>query len=310
MTDKPVLIVRDATKVYALGNRRAGLDQMEGHTRAVDSISFELSRGETLALVGESGSGKSTLGRMVLGLESTTGGMISFDGKRISESSERALRPLRSRMQMIFQDPFGSLNPRLTVRQAIEEPLAIHGLENGRAGRRRRVEQLLDMVGIPRNAADRYPHEFSGGQRQRIGIARAISVSPEMIVADEAVSALDVSIQAQIINLLIELQAELNLAHLFIAHDLSVVRQIADRVMVMYRGRMMELATTDKLFSDPRHPYTKMLIEAAPVPDPRVESRRSRSFTAGSDNDWRTQFDPTVPVGRMTEVSDGHYVAA
>jgi oligopeptide transport system ATP-binding protein len=279
--------------------------------RAVDNVSFVLARGETLGLVGESGSGKSTLGRTVLQLDRPTGGQVIFDGTDLAHLSEREIRPFRRRMQMIFQDPQASLNPRMSVGDIIAEPLIVHGLAPGKRARAKRVAELLDMVRMPASAAERYPREFSGGQRQRIGIARAIAVQPEMIIADEAVSALDVSIQAQIINLLAELQRELDFAHLFIAHDLAVVRHIADRVAVMYLGRIVELAPCDSLFASPQHPYTRMLLEAAPIPDPRIEALRTRQLLGSADlPDWRKSRaldDPAASI--LHEVSPGHYVA-
>jgi oligopeptide transport system ATP-binding protein len=234
-----------------------------GVVHAVDGVSFTIARGETLAIVGESGCGKSTVGRLLLNLIRPTSGSVRLEGREISTLSERAMRPLRRRLQMVFQDPFASLNPRMTIGEILAEPMAIHGLVPRRE-RGRRVRELLDTVGLEAAAAERYPHEFSGGQRQRIGIARALAVEPELIVGDEPVSALDVSIQAQIINLLEDLQGRLGLTLVIIAHDLAVVRHISDRVLVMYLGEIVEAAPTRALFTRPSHPYTQALISAVP----------------------------------------------
>ncbi len=242
-----------------------------GCVRAVDGISFSLARGETLALVGESGCGKSTTARLVLRLLPPTAGCIRFAGADITSLSGEPLRALRRRMQIVFQDPFASLDPHMTVAEILEEPLTVHRIGD-RASRQARVALLLGMVGLSRYHAQRYPHEFSGGQRQRIGIARALAPGPELIVCDEPVSALDVSIQAQVINLLGELKETLDLSYLFIAHDLAVVKHVADRVAVMYLGRIVEMAPKDVLFSNPRHPYTRTLLAAIPRPDPSLES--------------------------------------
>ncbi len=259
----------------------AGLLQRHvGDVKAVDDIDFDITRGETLGLVGESGSGKTTAGRVILRLADPTAGSIVFDGTDISTLSRAQLRPLRKEMQIIFQDPYASLNPRMTVGDIVREPLAIHHLAAGKAADKR-VQELLAMVGLQPYHANRYPHEFSGGQRQRIGIARALAVNPKFIVADEPVSALDVSIQAQVINLLQDLQKQLNLTYLFIAHDLSVVRHISTRVAVMYVGKIIELADRDRLYANPLHPYTQALLSAIPIPDPDVERRRKRIILSG-----------------------------
>jgi len=252
---------------------RSGLfGRARGAIQAVDDISFELHAGETLALVGESGCGKSTAGKLLLRLIEPTAGTVFFRDKNIISLEEREMRSLRREMQIIFQDPYGSLNPRMTVGDMLEEPLVLHGLSKGKE--RQRVAELLGLVGLSPLHASRYPHEFSGGQRQRIGIARALAVEPRLIVCDEPVSALDVSIQAQVINLLQDLQGRFGLAYLFIAHDLAVVKHIATRVAVMYLGKIVELADKRALFAEPRHPYTRALLSAIPVPDPSLNKNR------------------------------------
>jgi len=248
--------------------------------RAVDGISFQVKRGETLGLVGESGCGKSTTGKAILQLNRPTAGAVNFEGQDLTKLKGRDLRRFRRKMQMIFQDPYASLNPRMSVGSIISEPLTIHKLASGKE-KKEKVQNLLQTVGLNPYFANRFPHEFSGGQRQRIGIARALAVEPDFIVCDEPVSALDVSIQAQIINLLQDLQDQFGLTYLFIAHDLSVVRHISDRVAVMYLGHVMELTDRDSIFENPLHPYTKALLSAVPIPDPEIERKRERIILLG-----------------------------
>jgi peptide/nickel transport system ATP-binding protein len=272
----PVLEVRSLRKYFPV---RAGpLGRRVGTVRAVDDVSFSIGRGETLSLVGESGCGKTTTSRCILRAIAPTGGEIRFRGENgkdidVARLDRKALRPLRRQMQMIFQDPFSSLNPRMTIAEIIGEPLLVNGMTDS-AARNVRVTELLELVHLPRAYLNRFPHAFSGGQRQRIGIARALALNPTLIVADEPVSALDVSVQAQIVNLLLELQDRLGLAYLFVAHDLSVVKHVSHRVAVMYAGRIVEVAPTQALFTTPRHPYTEALLSAVPVPDPRQRARR------------------------------------
>jgi oligopeptide transport system ATP-binding protein len=273
-----LLVVRDLYKYFPI---HAGvLSRHVGDVKAVDGIDFAIRSGETLGLVGESGSGKTTAGRVVLRLLPATKGEVIFEGRNVLELGREEVRKLRKEMQIIFQDPYASLNPRMTVGDIVAEPLIIHGLAKGKDADTR-VRELLRLVGLQPYHANRYPHEFSGGQRQRIGIARALAVSPKFIVADEPVSALDVSIQAQVINLLQDLQGQFGLTYLFIAHDLSVVRHISTRVAVMYVGKIVEIADRNELYENPLHPYTQALLSAIPIPDPAVEARRKRIILTG-----------------------------
>ncbi|GMV93928.1 MAG: ABC transporter ATP-binding protein [Candidatus Hydrogenedentota bacterium] len=266
-----LLVVEDLVKHFPV--RKGVFSRTVGAVRAVDGVSFAIPRGKTLSLVGESGSGKTTCGRAILRLIEPTSGVVRFDGVDVTTLRRRELREMRKRMQIIFQDPYGSLNPRMTVYSMLSEILRVHRLAP-KAKRRDRVIELLELVGLPPEAADRYPHEFSGGQRQRLGVARALAVEPDLIVADEPVSALDVSIQAQILNLMEDLQNKLNLTYLFIGHDLSVIRHISDYVAVMYLGRIVEYGTTEDIFERTVHPYTRALLSAVPVPDPDAKDER------------------------------------
>jgi oligopeptide transport system ATP-binding protein len=298
------------------------LQRQVGSVKAVDDISFNIQQGETLGLVGESGCGKSTTGRAILQLYKPTAGSVEFNGRDLVKLKGGEMRRMRRELQMIFQDPYASLNPRMTVGSIIGEPLEIHNLAKGRE-KTERVQELLRTVGLNPYFANRYPHEFSGGQRQRIGIARALAVEPKFIVCDEPISALDVSIQAQIINLLEELQEKLGLTYLFIAHDLSVVRHISDRVAVMYVGKIVEITDRNTIFEDPLHPYTRALLSAIPVPDPVLEKKRTRVILIGDvpspvNPPAGCRFNPRCPYAEdncrvdeppLAEVRPGHFVA-
>lgn len=276
-----VLVDVDGLKVHFPIKRGIVLDRTIGYVYAVDGVDLAIRRGETYGLVGESGCGKSTLGRAVLRLSEPTAGRVVFDGTDLAELKGEPLRRMRRRMQLVFQDPLSSLDPRQSVQSLLVEGLRAHDLDRGAEPTAARLRELLDAVGLPGSALRRYPHEFSGGQRQRIGIARALTVEPDLIVADEPVSALDVSVQAQVLNLLADLQAQFGLTYLVIAHDLAVVRHIADRVAVMYLGGIVEEADADALYREPGHPYTRALLSAIPVPDPEVEDRREQILLTG-----------------------------
>jgi peptide/nickel transport system ATP-binding protein len=273
VSDGPPIVEVDDLRMWFPLTSGIVLDRHVGDVKAVDGVTFSIARGETVGLVGESGCGKSTLGRAILRLYKPTSGRVVFEGRDITTASESELHPVRRKMQMVFQDPYASLNPRHSVGRIVGEPLRAHGIASGKelAGR---VRELLGVVGLPTDAANRYPHEFSGGQRQRIGLARALALNPDFIVCDEPVSALDVSIQAQIVNLLEDLQRDFNLTYLFVAHDLAVVRHISDRIIVMYLGKIVEIAPADDLYDNPLHPYTITLLSAIPIPDPAVERNR------------------------------------
>ncbi|MFD9207973.1 ABC transporter ATP-binding protein [Streptomyces sioyaensis] len=277
---EPVLEVRDLVKHFPL-TRGVLVKKQVGAVQAVDGVSFDLHRGETLGIVGESGCGKSTVARLLVGLERPTSGHIRYRGEDISTLSGRALKAVRRNIQMVFQDPYTSLNPRMTVGDIIGEPYEIHPEVAPKGARRRKVQELLEVVGLDPEYVNRYPHQFSGGQRQRIGIARGLALRPEIIVADEPVSALDVSVQSQVVNLLEQLQDEFDLSYVFIAHDLSVVRHISDRIAVMYLGRLAELGTDEQIYEHPTHPYTQALLSAVPVPDPDARTHRDRILLAG-----------------------------
>ncbi|GAA0591762.1 dipeptide ABC transporter ATP-binding protein [Streptomyces crystallinus] len=275
-----ILEVRDLVKHYPLTQGILFKKQI-GAVKAVDGVSFDLAAGETLGIVGESGCGKSTVAKMLVNLERPTAGQIKYKGEDITKMSGRALRSVRRNIQMVFQDPYTSLNPRMTVGDIIGEPYEIHPEVAPKGDRRRKVQDLLDVVGLNPEYINRYPHQFSGGQRQRIGIARGLALRPEVIVADEPVSALDVSVQAQVVNLLERLQNEFSLSYVFIAHDLSIVRHISDRVGVMYLGRIVEIGRDEEIYDHPTHPYTQALLSAVPVPDPAARERRERIILSG-----------------------------
>lgn len=316
----PLLTVQDLRVHFPV--RSGVMLRQTGAVRAVDGVSIDIAVGETLGLVGESGCGKSTLGKTIVRLQKPTTGRISFQGKDITHLSQRALRPIRRDIQMIFQDPAESLDPRMSVRALVEEPLIIHGI-GSRAERFLKVNQLLERVGLPASAAERYSFEFSGGQRQRIGIARALALNPKLIVCDEPVSALDVSVQSQILNLLVELQRDFDLSYLFIAHDLSVVKHVSDRVAVMYLGKVVELAPSETIYHSPRHAYTKALLSAIPSHDPSVVREKILlqgdvpspiDPPAGSAFGHRInhpRYDETIDADlSLVEIEPGHWVAA
>ncbi len=306
--------VKNLSKHFAIGKKLK--------LKAVDGVSFNIQEGETLGLVGESGCGKTTCGRTIINLYNATGGEILFKGKNVASMTKDEMKEFRRKCQIIFQDPYASLNPRMTVESIIQEGLVIHGMLSNEE-RKNRTYELLELVGLNKEHASRFPHEFSGGQRQRIGIARALAINPEFIVCDEPISALDVSIQAQVVNLLIKLQRELNLTYLFIAHDLSMVKHISDRIAVMYLGSLVELTTSEKLFANPKHPYTEALISAIPVPDPEVEKSRKMIELEGDvpspiNLPEGCKFAPRCArrkdicakeVPAIKEIENGHFVA-
>ncbi|MGG3842961.1 ABC transporter ATP-binding protein [Anoxybacillus kestanbolensis] len=297
MSEKQKLVeVKNLKQYFKVGKGRV--------VKAVDDVTFDIYKGETLGLVGESGCGKSTTGRTIIGLYEATDGEVLFNGLSVHrKKSAKEAKELKRKMQMIFQDPYASLNPRMTVADIIAEGIDIHGLASSREERMNRVYELLETVGLNREHANRYPHEFSGGQRQRIGIARALAVEPEFIIADEPISALDVSIQAQVVNLMKKLQREKGLTYLFIAHDLSMVKYISDRIGVMYFGKMVELADAEELYRNPIHPYTKSLLSAIPHPDPETERTRKRIIYDPSQHNYKEGEDV-----RMREITPGHFV--
>ena len=310
-----ILEIKNLKKHFNLGKNRL--------LKAVNDVTFHVNKGETFGLVGESGCGKSTIGRTIIGLYNKTEGDVLFDGENVHDLSEKELFKLRQKMQMIFQDPYASLNPRSTVREVISEPMEVHKLYKNKKEQNERVYQLLEEVGLNRDHANRYPHEFSGGQRQRIGIARALALNPDFIIADEPISALDVSVQAQVVNLLKQLQEEKDLTFLFIAHDLSMVKQISDRIGVMYLGNMVELTESDSLYENPLHPYTQALLSAIPIPDPDIEESRERIILQGelpspinppSGCVFRTRCPFAMEIcgsvkPEWQEVEDNHFVA-
>ena len=322
-SDKDVLLEVRNLKMYFPVTSGILFGRHVSDVKAVDDISFTIKRGETLGMVGESGCGKTTAGRTILQLHKPTGGQVIFDGKDLAKLKRSEMRALRREMQLIFQDPYGSLNPRMPCGDIVGEPLIVHKLTASKAEYRDRVSELLQVVGLNPAMADRYPHEFSGGQRQRIGIARALAVNPSFIVCDEPVSALDVSIQAQVINLLEELQDRFGLTYLFIAHDLSVVRHISDRVAVMYLGHIVEVADRLELYENPLHPYTKALLSAIPIPDPVIEAQRERIVLTGDvpspmNPPKGCVFNTRCPIAidecrvempELREVSPDHWVA-
>ncbi len=323
MNNNEVLVKVENLKKYFPITRGIVFQKEIGAVRAVDDISFEIHRGETLGLVGESGCGKSTTGRTIIQLYRPTSGKVYYQDRDLSDLKSRDLRHLRRNMQIIFQDPYASLDPRMTVGNIIAEPLEIHGIGKSKKERRERVKELLRLVGLNPYFINRYPHEFSGGQRQRIGVARALALEPEFIVCDEPISALDVSIQAQVVNLLEELQDSLGLTYLFIAHDLSMVRHISDRTAVMYLGKIVELAEREELYNNPLHPYTQALLSAVPIPDPVAERNRQRVILEGdvpspAHPPSGCNFHPRCPIAQEVcraeepewrEILPGHWVA-
>jgi oligopeptide transport system ATP-binding protein len=320
--DQPLVVVENLKKHFPV-TRGLIIQHKVGFVKAVDGISFHIDRGETLGLVGESGCGKTTAGRTLLALYPATSGSVIIDGKNIVEAKEKEMLAIRRKAQMIFQDPYASLNPRWTVNAIVGEPLRVHHLANNEKERAERVKELINLVGLSNRLVNRFPHEFSGGQRQRIGIARALASEPDFIVCDEPISALDVSIQAQVVNLLEDLQDKFGLTYLFIAHDLSMVRHICDRVAVMYLGIIVELAQKDDLYENPLHPYTQALLSAVPIPDPKKDRQRQRTILKGDvpspiNPPSGCRFHPRCPLAQeickietpvWREAAPGHWVA-
>lgn len=320
--EEVILEVRNLKKYFPI-NRGIIFSKHVGDVKAVDDVSFYIRRGETLGLVGESGCGKSTIARTIIRLIDPTDGQIIFDGIDITKLSFKELRKIRKDMQIIFQDPYSSLNPRMTVSEIIGEPLQVHGIVKSSKEKEKKVQELLELVGLAPYHATRYPHEFSGGQRQRIGIARALALNPKFIVADEPTSALDVSIRSQIINLMQDLQKNLKLTYLFISHDLAVIRHICDRIAVMYLGKLVELASNDDLYNSPLHPYTQALLSAIPIPDPEVVEKRKKIVLSGDvpspvNPPSGCRFYPRCPSvmdicseeePKLKEIKPGHFVA-
>ena len=321
--DDDILVDVRGLKMYFPVNEGVIISRVVAEVKAVDGVSFFIKRGETLGLVGESGCGKTTTGRCILQLETATAGEILYNGKDLTKLTQKEMSPIREKIQVIFQDPFSSLNPRMKIGDILTEPMAVHNIITDKEGRDNRVRELLSLCGLNPKFADRYPHEMSGGQRQRVGIARALALNPEFIICDEAVSALDVSIQAQVINLLEDLRDEFGLTYLFISHDLSVIRHLCQRVAVMYLGHIVELAECDELYDNPIHPYTRALLAAVPIPDPAVEAKRAHEVVKGEvpspiNPPSGCVFHPRCPIAvdgcskaipEFREIKPGHWVA-
>ena len=321
--DDDILVDVRGLKMYFPVTEGVIISRVVAEVKAVDGVSFFIKRGETLGLVGESGCGKTTTGRCILQLETATAGEILYNGKDLTKLTQKEMSPIREKIQVIFQDPFSSLNPRMKIGDILAEPMAVHNIITDKEGRDNRVRELLSLCGLNPKFADRYPHEMSGGQRQRVGIARALALNPEFIICDEAVSALDVSIQAQVINLLEDLRDEFGLTYLFISHDLSVIRHLCQRVAVMYLGHIVELAECDELYDNPIHPYTRALLAAVPIPDPAVEAKRAHEVVKGEvpspiNPPSGCVFHPRCPLAvggcskaipEFREIKPGHWVA-
>ena len=321
--DDDILVDVRGLKMYFPVTEGVIISRVVAEVKAVDGVSFFIKRGETLGLVGESGCGKTTTGRCILQLETATAGEILYNGKDLTKLTQKEMSPIREKIQVIFQDPFSSLNPRMKIGDILAEPMAVHNIITDKEGRDNRVRELLSLCGLNPKFADRYPHEMSGGQRQRVGIARALALNPEFIICDEAVSALDVSIQAQVINLLEDLRDEFGLTYLFISHDLSVIRHLCQRVAVMYLGHIVELAECDELYDNPIHPYTRALLAAVPIPDPAVEAKRAHEVVKGEvpspiNPPSGCVFHPRCPIAvdgcskaipEFREIKSGHWVA-